>query len=715
MRRPVFLLLFISILFALLRTKLLPPAPSPMEKKAGGAVRFEGTVTDVKIKDYCIALTVKTGNEKVLVRINDPGEISEKDAADLTGRKIEVSGTLSLPSGRRNPGCFDYRTYLKGKRINTICDTNRYKAKAYAVSRPFLHRIAVLKADFYEMLKESLGASDFGMSAGILFGDTSYMDDEYYAAFQRNGIAHILAVSGLHVNMTYDLAGRIFGKRRTLLTDAASAGLILFYAALSGFSLSVVRASSMILLKIAAFNTDRRYDSPSAISLTASCMLLLDPFLLYSSGMHLSFAAAYSMAAVYPFLQNAGAKLADRYKKEWIYKASEAAAPGLSAFIGTAPLCAFHFLNFNPLSLLINPVVIALAGIILPLGLAAFAASLILPEAIASFLIYLDAGFLAVFLRLLDLANRLCTFLWKDSSCIAPPPAMVILFYAFLFFLLSETRLMLKRRGLCGILAAIETGLLAVCIALPFAFGISESIFPWEYGTAKVTFLDVGQGDCIHIHMGGNDVLIDGGGSFYSNIAEDTLKPYLLKNGIRDIDLAIVTHEDRDHSKGIYELSEIFEVKRIAGNHDVYNAEGMEENDSCIITSVEADGAVFLFMSDADMEREESLISSYPGLRCDVLKLGHHGSAGSTGEGFLEAVKPSFAVISVGRNNSYGHPSDRVIELLDKEGIIYARTDLCGAVRFIRAGRDFLLFENAAKDIRWHIPRTSPKSTLQGP
>ena len=240
-------------------------------------------------------------------------------------------------------------------------------------------------------------------------------------------------------------------------------------------------------------------------------------------------------------------------------------------------------------------------------------------------------------------------------------------------------------------------------------------MLPWDYGVAPVSFLDVGQGDCIHIHYGGRDILIDGGGSYYTNVAEKTLKPYLLKNGIRSIDLAIITHEDMDHSKGIYELDEIFDIKKILTNHEVYNISEGEENDLCLVLSARIEGLDFLFMSDADFARESALLQENPELSCDVLKLGHHGSAGSTGEDFLSAVSPSFAAISCGVNNRYGHPADRVVELLENSGIMYGRTDLSGALCLRKVTDRYYIFENAAKDRQWRIPRTLPRSIPPGP
>ena len=681
----------------------------------GRVVRFEGVVTSVKVKSYYTAFTVKTGREKVLVKIMDPEKSSRYTAYDYVGRKVSVSGAISIPAGMRNPCSFDYRRYLKGKDIYTVCTTNKYKIKAYETVYPLRHMINVLKAEFYDRAALFLNDEDFGTIAGILFGETSYMDDDYYDSFQRNGIAHILAVSGLHVNMTYDLVRKLFGKRKSKAIDLASIFLIGIYAALSSFSISVIRASALIVLRIIAFHTDRRYDSISAISFIASVMLFANPYLIFDSGMQLSFTAAYTMAVFYPWLIQKLSRISDRLKSESFYKVTRALAPGAAAFAGTAPLCAFHFTNFSFFSLLLNPVAIALAGIIVPAGLAGFIISALLPAALSEYAIYLDASLISIFCKLLNFINKAGSIFTAKASVAAPTPSLTLIYYILFFLLCSEARYILHRKNKYFELAVLGSGLIAAGTLIPFALRISESIFPWEYGTAKVTFLDVGQGDCIHVHYGGKDILIDGGGSYYSNIAENTIKPYLLKNGIKKIDLAIVTHEDMDHCKGIYELSEIFKVEKIISNKDVYGDTGLDENDSCIVASIEIDGCRFLFMSDADIKREEYLLGAYPGLCCDVLKIAHHGSGNSTGDAFLAGIRPSFAVISVGANNNYGHPAPRVIELLDSCGIIYARTDESGAVCFNRSKGNAFIFTNAAKDRIWRIQRQPLKNTPQEP
>ncbi|MBO4861311.1 MAG: MBL fold metallo-hydrolase, partial [Firmicutes bacterium] len=197
----------------------------------------------------------------------------------------------------------------------------------------------------------------------------------------------------------------------------------------------------------------------------------------------------------------------------------------------------------------------------------------------------------------------------------------------------------------------------------------------------------------------GYNILIDGGGWLYSNIAERTLRPYLLKSGMDHIDLALITHDDTDHALGIRQLQEIFDVRQAVVLGDT--------NEDCGVLLIDTGSVRLLLMSDADIAREEELCAEYgEALDCDVLKVGHHGSPYSTGEELLRCSTPAFAVISCGKNNIYGHPADRVVELLEDSGIIYARTDESGAVYLKKEEDGMLIFENASKSTQWHIPKT---------
>ena len=710
MRRPLLFFLFAQSIIILilacldpfgLGSLLLPSGK--LSEMAGELYTAEGVVTNAAVKQRYAAVTVDTGREKILIRLS----VTDADAAvyDLLGRNISATGVLSLPDARRNPGGFDYRLYLKGRKVYTIMDVSRYRLAAGGIKRPVLHWLSVKKGQFYQAVRPYMSEKEFQITAGLLFGETSYMDEDLYEQFRLNGIAHVLAVSGLHVGLLYSLVLKLLGGRRGTASSLATAACLAVYAALSGFSVSVLRASCMIALNLLSFHLRRRYDLVCAASLTAIVFLFVNPWQLFDTGFQLSFTAAYSIGIALPWAESKGIELSDKYKKRWILTAFEIFSPSFMVQLGMVPLILFHFLTLSPVSMLINPPAVLLAGLLLPCGLAGFLFSLLLSGSVLA----AAAGPARAFAFLLGLLSDAGGFIGGSGYFPAPTLQALALYYIAFFWFFSETRVVLRRRG--KRFFAILTAAFLSCAALlmPKGLGLSDHIHPLAYDTHPITFVDVGQGDCIHICTGGKNILVDGGGNAFSDIAERTMRPYLLKSGISHIDTAYITHEDIDHALGIRQLQEIFQVDECIKLG--------ETNEDCGILRIDTEGFSALLMADADIAREKLLCSMHgPELACNILKLGHHGSAGSTGPDLLQCARPHMAIISCGRNNRYGHPADRVIELLENSGIIYARTDTDGAVYLKSAENGLLVFENAAKDKQWLIRTTDQtQSTPQRP
>lgn len=271
---------------------------------------------------------------------------------------------------------------------------------------------------------------------------------------------------------------------------------------------------------------------------------------------------------------------------------------------------------------------------------------------------------------------------------------------------------------------------------LIFIIIIAISIFaPWEDAYQKVGlktdsnidnyplsvhFIDVGQGDCIFIKLGDNTMLIDSG---EKNNDEKIIK-YLRNNGVDKIDYIVTTHPHSDHIGAMGTIIESFEIKNVImprlSEQNMPTTKGYENfliavknsganviaatpfneyefgdanfailspsnqsnnlNNMSVVIKLSFGDTSFLFTGDAESQIEQELLSSGYDIRSNVLKLGHHGSNTSSTERFLQAVNPSFSVISCGKDNSYGHPHEEVVELLNKYDINYKRTDKNGTI-----------------------------------
>ncbi len=215
--------------------------------------------------------------------------------------------------------------------------------------------------------------------------------------------------------------------------------------------------------------------------------------------------------------------------------------------------------------------------------------------------------------------------------------------------------------------------------------------------TSQVSFIDVGQGDACLVRKGTKTVLIDTGGSVYKDIATETLIPYFRKHRIYNIDLVITTHGDFDHMGALDSLKENFYVKEVVteatdfplnvggvtfNNYNTHIAEYSEENDQSLVVGFAMMNKNFLIMGDAPVKVEKNIIREFPDLKCDILKIGHHGSDTSTCDEFVQFLSPKEAVVSVGEKNKYGHPKQSVLNTLKRHNVIIRRTDVEGTISY---------------------------------
>ena len=757
----------VLLLLGFARTEMQSRTPVYLPGCEDRVVRLSGVVTKVEAKEYYLALTLAADQgglvdevpveirEKVLIRLDlKPGEYAVAFPYGLAGRRVICTGRISCPESVRNPGGFDYRLYLRGKGIHTLCNVSRYRFQVLDAEKPLLHGLSLRKGAFLNAADEQMSPEGFSLLAGLLFGEKSYIREDVYEGFRNNGMGHIFAVSGLHVGLLYGVLLKLTRGRRRDISLLLMLTVILTYAALANFSISVLRASAMAVTAMLASPLRRRYDLTSAASAAALVLMTARPLQLFDSGFQLSFVAAYSLGVAMPFVQLKIKELADRRRKAWISSVGSVLGPCAVVQVAMAPLLAYHFLLFAPVGFLINPPALLLAGLLLPVGLLMFLLSLasgvacwfgtmgvFLSEVMFSALAGMAEGLASVLLRLSALARAIP----GGGMCPAPPLGLLLLFYVIFFLYFSEIGFILMRRGKRKVFALLATFCLTSAVVLPFACGLTASLIPWRYHTPLVTFLDVGQGDCIHIRDGKINILVDGGGSFYSNVGTKILEPYLLKNGITGIDLAFITHADLDHRKGIQELSQRMAIDTLVlsdpykGDPEAFDdilrrdtvyvsqgdflavgsrlsfrilspekqvPEGLNDNGLSLVMMLNHSGLDILLTGDLEKAGESNL-KNIP--TCDILKVAHHGSAGSTSPDFLNAASPAYAAISCGKNNIHGHPAPAVIELLEKSGIIFGRTDQWGALCLRSISPDRFLIENAAREVCWDIKRKDPE------
>ena len=677
---------------------------------------------------------------------------------------IRFYGTPKQPEGKRNPNCFDYSFYLKTKGIQTIMRTEDLKVLApgsltlfsgiRTLDHPNLRGwLFLLREAYLERLRQNAGEDTAGLLRAVLFGDKGQLDEDVRETFQKNGTAHILAVSGLHVGMIYaamnalwDLLSKcmpwLFGYRKGKRFFTCMAVFFTGYVVLSGYAPSVIRAVCMVLLHAFAGMTCRRYDLSSAAFAVGIAAMLRNPYILLQTGFQMSFLAILTLGLVAPYIRR-------------VYSGLFVGSLAIQAGLGPYMLYQFNIISI--ISVFINVPVIVLSGVLVPAGMFGM---LLLPGAspLQGFAAFWDWGLSSLCSVLVQMNELVCVDGLTAMNWASPPVGFIAAYYLGLMtFASEEGRLMIlrcRRETLDHIhYRKLAAGLAILVLVSSAAFGAAVDD---GYRKLDLVFVDVGQGDCMHLRSGGRNFLIDGGGSEDYEVGTKTLKPYLLKNGVSRIDAAFVTHLHTDHYRGICELAKAGMVRRIyvyeanrlkldqicketglskkeivflrqgqvvrlskknwmfpnvvgdttspagdalevlwpPGKSDAQYQQMIEnekdENAASLIMRVTLSGVSMIATGDLGEDGEQELMRTYEdnSLHADILKVGHHGSKTSSSEAFLDAVQPAFAVIQVGENNMYGHPTPETLRRLASRGIPVWRNDRHGAIGLkLRRGR----------------------------
>lgn len=614
------------------------------------------------------------------------------DVANLVGNKVRLYGQLEVPDDAMNPGCFNYRTYLYSKNISHVMKAKLVKVHSRNDSLywKYIRKSNQIREKFLNQFKNE----NRGFIKGVIFGDKSDIDEETIAEFNTNSTGHILAVSGLHIGFLFSLLKIVTRRKKSKWISSLIIIVILMYGEMTGWSASTERAVIVLGLSMLARYIYKPIDLLSLVSTASIIILTHNPYQLINSGFQMSFLALLGIAFLSPPLR---------------HFVGETLGTMLAIQFAIIPITAYSFSGINLLAIFINIPIIFLASILVPvciIGLVSIAITGVEPIAITVLISRLSSLIVAV--------NSTLSFkhaLFVDVKGINI--GVIVAVYVALFFLSSEwVRIKLLRDNKKEILRVVPL-LIVPCICIGLA-----TYNPFI--NDELVFVSVGQGDCTHIRYEGHNVLIDGGGDRKFNVGENILKPYLLKNGALNIDMSAVTHLHMDHFKGIEELCEVYPVGAIAvpisaadsytdnqgiklitlavgenvqiGNNayiepiwplDKSSITANDANENNMVYIIHINDKKILITGDMEENDELKLVEHYKGtkkLRCDVLKVGHHGSKSSSSEKFLEAVNPEIAVISVGKNNMYGHPHQEVLDRLKNHDINVYRTDINGAV-----------------------------------
>lgn len=606
--------------------------------------------------------------------------ILETDQEIILGSVITGTGEVKPFSRASNPGAYDEESYQYGKG-DFLSLQNVKIDKKKPVMMPIREWLYQLRKKLAEVYDRVFAIKDSSLAKAMVLGDKEEMDTDIKNLYQRNGIAHLIAISGLHIAMIGGTLYRILRRVSGSYPAAAGAGVffILLYGIMTGLSGATLRAVIMLILSIGADVSGRRYDMITGIGAALLVMLILNPFQITQVGFLLSFGAVIGIAAVNP---------AWKQVFENLPHILDGLTVSISVQITLFPILLYFFYEVPVYGVFLNIVVVPVMSLLLALLIGLGITGCFFPNGGCLFAMPAQMIF--------RLYEQLC--IWSErlpfhTVCTGRPSVIwIAVYYGILMvFLIAAGRKKWKAAGF----AAVFLCFLMASLYLP--------------GNLKICMFDVGQGDGIYIHTPDRKhILIDGGSSTRQNVGNYVLKNGTKYYGAQVLDYVFVTHSDSDHYSGILELLEddrviiknfvlpaitnpdsafcslekkaqekgcnIYYIKRgdrlLVGNVEFYCCNPQkrryeDKNQGSIVLWLAYHNFDMLFTGDMDEGIEKEMVDKRTG-SLEVLKVAHHGSATSSGEVFLKRFSPDTACISVGGKNQYGHPAKEVMQRLKK-------------------------------------------------
>lgn len=497
-------------------------------------------------------------------RKNNPGNTDHIYLDYINGDYICMSGTVSVPDSATNPGTFDQYIYLRNKGYYLCISNGTIESgnhRPYSIEG-FLYGI---KNRCTKIIDNSFDSESAGIVKAMLVADKSTLDKNIKKLYSENGIAHIMAISGVHVAI---IGMTLYGFLRKLrigrlISGTFSIAIIILYGIMTGMSSSTERAVIMIILSIAAEYFGRKTDAPTSMGFAMIIMVLGNPYVILDAGFQLSFAAITGVTVVAPqlrkllrmfkrFIKAADEKKKQKHKKimslrKVIIKLIDALVVGIASFITTTPVIIYYYYQFPPYSILINLIVIPLVSLIVG----------------GSILVVLTGLFFTGAAVVMTYPVRLILFGYKYLCIFASglPGAsvlvghisigMVFVYYlsvVLIFAILRMIRIGKTERG---------GPILYLMLATVLFLTVVYEVYSYDK-SLKIVYMDVGQGDGVLLRTSGHGgILIDGGSSSNKRVGEYVMVPVLKYYGVSEVEYAFVSHGDVDHVSGLeYLLNE---------------------------------------------------------------------------------------------------------------------------------------------------------------
>ncbi len=635
------LLVLLSLSYSFVRNKLIGYSSVYDEEDN----TFVGIITEISEKNNYYKITLKA-KEKLIVNYYS------KDKLDLVlGMKIKVVGDLNKPRANTTFNTFNYQKYLYNHYI--YYEVNAKSLDAISTDIRLKYRIKNTILDRCNNFKNS------SYFKALIIGDKKNFED--YQMYQRNGVSHLFAISGMHLGLMSGIILYLLKKNK--YKEIFACMFLICFSIITNYSASIYRSLVFYLLLRINKRLDLQIEIKNILLLTISLLIFYNPLIIYDMGF------------LYSSMVSLGLIICKKYyKKNYIVNLM---ITSIVAFLFSLPITVYYNYEVNIFSVINNLIVVPfLSLVIYPGVLLTFICAFLEPV----------INILIVVLKFIN-SNLVAYFI------IVPKVSLVfyLIYYIILYLFIVTNRKFFI--------------LLSLLYIYAFNFRV---IFNYD----RVVYFDVSQGDSSLVYINKKAYLIDCGGIKDKNISANLIT-YLKSIGVRKLNF-IATHGDYDHMGEAINLVNNFKVENVIFNCGDFNdlekeliivlekkkikyyscikelnidnyklqflntKEYDNENDNSSVIYFNYNNYKFLFMGDAGTQREKDILEKYNLSNIDFLKVGHHGSNTSSSEEFINSINPKYSLISVGKNNRYGHPKESVLDTLSNSKI--HRTDLDGSI-----------------------------------
>ena len=585
------------------------------------------------------------------------------------GDMVKVKGKTNTINNNTIFNLFNHKKYYLSK--NTISIIKSDAIEKISCNKNVFYKLKVYILNRISKIKKSEYLKTF------ILGDNSDIEDNVLSSYRQNGINHLFAISGMHTTLLSHILFFILNKiRKSKYNYIIVISLLYLFCFLTSFTPSVIRAASLFTLIVINKFLNLNLSNIRILIIIFAINFNINPYNIYNVGFIFSYVITFSLMFYSEIINN---------QKNYMFKTI---FTSLIAFIVSIPILINNYFSINLMTIFNNIIFVPIITfLVFPMSIVV----VIIPK--------LEILYIAI-INILEVLSLFVNKFKIEIVLCKVNLLIVFIYYLIIFIVLNNFK---KKKYKCIVYLII-----LIIIHTNIGFFTKNNY---------VTFLDVGQGDSTFLHYGYNkgDVLIDTGGKFNYSVYKNIID-FLKSKGIKKISYLILTHGDYDHMGEAINLVKNFKVEKVIFNcgefndlekklikvldkkkikyyscikelnidnsklyflqTDIYD----NENDNSNVIYTELNGYKFMFMGDASTTTEKEILNKYNLPDIDVLKVGHHGSRTSSSKEFINEINPKYSIISVGKNNRYGHPNKEVLNNLEKSRIY--RTDIDGSIMF---------------------------------